>query len=135
MNWGSQVEPIIRQCPGRGPWKFIFNTIYCRLNVHFPYHATIQTYLRLIETHAFILIGLVLWGGGRLNRPTNLHDLSTCTQVGSSLVGLYLNNTNIRPINIINASLRFIRRLTRYNVSVRTWVSCAVELASRLELM
>ena len=32
-------------------------------------------------------------------------------------------------------SLRFIRRLTPYNVSVRTWASCAVELTSRLELI
>ena len=33
-------------------------------------------------------------------------------------------------------SLRLIRRLTLYNVSVRPWVSCAVELViSGLELM
>ena len=32
-------------------------------------------------------------------------------------------------------SLRFIRRLTPYNVSVRTWASCAVELTSGLELI
>ena len=33
------------------------------------------------------------------------------------------------------ASLRFIRRLTPYNVSVRTWASCAVEITSGLELI
>ena len=35
----------------------------------------------------------------------------------------------------IPTSLRFIRRLTPYNVSVRTWASCAVELTSGLELI
>ena len=35
----------------------------------------------------------------------------------------------------ISLSLRFIRRLTPYNVSVRTWASCAVELTSGLELI
>ena len=35
----------------------------------------------------------------------------------------------------IHTSLRFIRRLTPYNVSVRTWASCAVELTSGHELI
>ena len=36
---------------------------------------------------------------------------------------------------IFRGSLRFIRLLTLYNVSVRNWASCAVELTSGLELI
>ena len=55
----------------------------------------------------------------------------------TSRIGLYcsldLGCSSITEVLII--SLRFIRRLTPYNVSVRTWASCAVELTSGLELI
>ena len=58
------------------------------------------------------------------------------TDPTGGLVGrfrLFYESTIFNGISI--HSLRFIRRLTPYNVSVRTWASCVVELTSGLEVI